>query len=798
MSLFSARHGKKIAEPLAHRHLITHNGTMSFSVLIVRLSQFRDVVKSTTHQFLYGECARVLSDDCIDFAFLPPESARRHHSSLTGTRTHMPAADFDLLLISNSYAVELINLPYMLKVAGIPYSSSERREKNVKPLIILGGSNALASQAMLFSEDNALADAVYFGEGEENVTAIVKALAEAPDGKRRSTLASLQDTITGLRVFGAPHKIIKKAIYSGTNVELLANAKQALFDSAEAGTVRLMISYDCPSFCTFCFEGWERKPYREVPFSELFKAAKHLKRETGASTLEITAFNFNTHTDVTKIITEMNKIFAQVNFMSQRADILASNNAFASYEIAAGKRQYTLGAEGVSERMRSYFNKNLNEETLLKSMTLLMSQNAVKEIKLFYIITGIETEEDFADFRNFLAKTTELKTQYSSPARILCSFGLLVRMPFTPLRYEKLLLTKDEWQAVVDSIKQTVESAGYEFRLTYPYEEYFLSQALVLTNNYAAPALVDFAEHDIVYDQTLPDGAWDLFTRHFPVTPEFTAEKNADYKFAYSGIDTSTPADFLYARFLDAKSGREMKSCMSGECRGCGSCSPDERRFLLNHKINMPSGQDKTDVASILLEKQRAKPVFIAIDIPENMAHSRTETRAAFVMRKLMDEVEKAGTEPASLIMTAEDVLFGSGSYACRLPHWYGTTIYAVYPLSGETRPVLSAALNRAGIKTADAASVPAECRITLIPDRLTETAQLEKTAQSLLDSMHLPYILSRKADYTNLMIAPKALKKHIVDTCSVHNGKIFLTCSMKANFSILEKERLNALTEIV
>jgi len=237
---------------------------------------------------------------------------------------------------------------------------------------------------------------------------------------------------------------------------------------------------------------------------------------------------------------------------------------------------------------------------------------------------------------------------------------------------------------------------------------------------------------------------------------------------------------------------------MSGECRGCGSCSPDERRFLLNHKINMPSGQDKTDVASILLEKQRAKPVFIAIDIPENMAHSRTETRAAFVMRKLMDEVEKAGTEPASLIMTAEDVLFGSGSYACRLPHWYGTTIYAVYPLSGETRPVLSAALNRAGIKTADAASVPAECRITLIPDRLTETAQLEKTAQSLLDSMHLPYILSRKADYTNLMIAPKALKKHIVDTCSVHNGKIFLTCSMKANFSILEKERLNALTEIV
>jgi len=762
----------------------------------MRLSQFRDVVKSTTHQFLYGECARVLSDECIDFAFLPSESARSHHCALEGFRTHIPAADFDLILVANSYAVELINLPYMLKTAGIPYSSRERFHRNVKPIIILGGSNAMASQAMLFSENEALTDAVYFGEGEKNVTAIVKALSEASDGERRSTLISLQNVITGLRVFSAPHKTVRKAVFSGTNAELLANAKQALFDSAEADTVRLMISYDCPSFCTFCFEGWERKPYREVPFSELLKAAKHLKRETGAATLEITAFNFNTHTDITKIITEMNKLFAQVNFMSQRADILASNNTLASYEIAAGKRQYTLGAEGISERMRSYFNKNLDEKTLLASMSLLMAQNAVKEIKLFYIIAGIETDEDFADFRHFLSKAAELKTQYGSPARILCSFGLLVRMPFTPLRYEKLLLTKEEWQPVVENIKQTVESAGYEFRLTYPYEEYFLSQVLVLTNHYAAPALIDFAEHTIVYDQTLPDGAWNLFLKHVPVTPEFTAEKSADYKFAYSDINTRTPASFLYARFLDAKNGMEMKSCMSGECRGCGSCTQNERNFLLGHTITMPSGSDKSDVAALLLEKQRVKPVYIKTEIPENMTHCRTETKAAFVMRKLMDAVERAGTEPVSLIMKAEDVLFGSDRYTGRLPNWYGSTLYAVYAFSDDTRSVLSAALSNAGIPADDTEKIPAECRITLIPDRQTEDTELEKTAQALLNSMHLPYVLLRKSGYTNLVIAPKALKKHIVDSCLVHDGKIFVTCSIKADFGILAKKQFHMLTE--
>jgi radical SAM superfamily enzyme YgiQ (UPF0313 family) len=771
---------------------------MPFRVLIMRLSQFRDVVKSTTHQFLYGECAGVIDDNCIDFVFLPPENSRHRQNMLAGIRSHAPASEFDLILVSNSYAVELINLPYMLKLAGIPYSSDERRTKNTKPLIILGGSNALSSQGILFSEDNALVDAVYFGEGEQNVSAIVKAISEVSEDKRRETLSGLQNKITGLRVFGAPSRIIKKAIFSGTNVEMLANARQALFDSGEAGTARLMISYDCPSFCSFCFEGWERKPYREVPFEELIKAAKHLKRETGAETLEITAFNFNTHTDVTKIITEMNKIFSQVNFMSQRADILASSNTLAAYEIAAGKRQYTLGAEGISEHMRSYFNKNLDEATLLKAMTLLMTQNAVKEIKLFYIIAGLETDDDFADFKEFLAKVAELKTQYSSPARILCSFGLLVRMPFTPLQYEKLLLTKEEWQPVIDKTKQTVESAGYEFRLTYPYEEYFLSQALVLTNQYTAPALVDFAEHDILYDESLPPRAWELFTRHFPITQEFTAEKTPDHHFAYSSVDTCTSAKFLYARFLEAKAGKEMKSCMSGECNGCGSCTDTQRKFLTDHTIHMPTSADKSAVLAQLLQKQRTKPVYVTLSIPEDMSHSRSETRAAYVMRLLMDAVEKTGLEAAASIMSAKDTLFDSGGFTGKFPHWYGETTYAVYPFSAESRTELLSALFKAGIAASDTEIIPSEFKITLESRKLPETKDLEKTAQALIASMHLPYILSRKNDYVYLSIVPKALKKHIVSDCFIHDGKIVLTCSQKADFTAILKEQFIAHTEFL
>src|SRR5574344_685448 len=278
---------------------------MTFRVLIVRLSPFHDVVKSTTHQFLYGECARILDDDCIDFAFLPGENARKRREPLVSHNQRRPLREFDVILITNSYAVELINLPYLMKCAGIPYRAAERTADPHTPLLIMGGSNALSSQAMMYSEDEALVDAVFFGEGETHVTEMIRALSQVPADKRRAVLASLQGTVTGLRVFGAPRRTVEKAIYAGTNTELLASAKQALFDSPEALTVRLMISYDCPSFCTFCFEGWERKPYREVPVEELIRAARHLKAETGADPLEVTAFNFNTHTDITRIIIEL-------------------------------------------------------------------------------------------------------------------------------------------------------------------------------------------------------------------------------------------------------------------------------------------------------------------------------------------------------------------------------------------------------------------------------------------------------------------------------------------------------------
>jgi len=790
---------------------------MNFRVLIVRLSPFPETIKSVTHQFLYGECRRVLADEDIDFAFFPSESECKHKAPLCGSKTKIPAKDFNLILIVNSFTSELLNLPYLLKLADIPYASSARRTTSLPnnyPLIIMGGSNALAAQSILFNEYDALVDALYFGEGERNVEKIVRALSTSTTPWQ--ALDTLQETVDGLKVFGADNAcqnkttIIHKAINNDTSTELLANAEQRLFDSPEATTARLFIAYGCPAFCTFCFEGWEHKPYREVPVTKLLQAAQELRAKTGTDTLEITAYNFNTYSDVTPLFRELNKLFFQVNFMSQRADILASHPELVSYEVASGKKQYTLGIEGISERMRLYYNKNLSEQTALVCLTQLLKQ-PIREIKLFYIISGLETQQDNDDYKQFLAKIASLKETYNNGIRILCSFGLLVRMPFTPLQYEKLLLTKEEWSPIIAMIRETTQNAGYEFRLTYPYEEYFLSQTLALyppcKDNYLAPVLCEMAEHNFIYKQGIAPEAWDFFRSKINIDKSFVEEKDDTYHFAFNYLDCRTPKNVLYQRYRNSKqlftsnnaTSCETPLCLGAKCSGCNSCLPEQRTFLEQHKLTIPSEIDRTEIALLAKEKAQSQPVYIEVEInnvilnagtsvPAPRAHQ--ETKDAALMRTLFTVIPGATT----LIMTVRDVLFGSKLFEGKLPHWYGKTIYAVFPFTNKMRAQLSDALTKAGYTVHNEQFIPDKISMELttpsVPkDTPSIQKKLEKFAVTLLDDMHMQYTLSRSATATAIFsITSKSLKKHVVSSCSVESDSIKIIGSSKIDLSSISK----------
>ncbi|MCX7007573.1 MAG: hypothetical protein NTY53_10065, partial [Kiritimatiellaeota bacterium] len=572
-----------------------------FRALIVRLSSFRDVDRSTPHLFLADAVRRVAPEAFVDFAFFPPSRDRallREHDVpwLTGIFSHRSAEEFDIVLISNAYTLELFNLPALLLGSGIPPWARDRTGR--WPPFILGGSNAMASQAILDTDGGSFADAIFFGEGEEQVEKLIVRLSAqvgaakpcrenslqsfaapiqlgpspsavtdrhysnpSPVGgafqprelqptqpptreqelppTRPDLLNALNNSIPGLWLTGRwPEQPIPKATVQNPNAAQLP-VRAPLLNSGEAGTARLQINYGCPAFCTFCFEGYDRKPYREVAAADLLEAARELKRASGAEALELFSFNFNTHGELLALLPELNRLFDRVNMMSQRVDLLATAPELLPAELAAGKRSFTLGIEGLSARLRAALHKSLPTADIHAVLRHLLREK-IRELKFFFLLTGDETADDFAEFTAFCRELRELCRVGQSGLRVMFSFGLLIRMPFTPLRHDRLRLDEAAWRPLIRAAERAVTSAHFEFRLAMTWPEYAVTQMLALTPAGLAPALLAFAQDGFCYDQSLPADVerclrtW--MQEHALWTQAWLDEKAADFPFALSFV----------------------------------------------------------------------------------------------------------------------------------------------------------------------------------------------------------------------------------------------------------------------
>ena len=147
------------------------------TILLLRLSNIRDTAASSTHRLLADLVCAALPDARVDFAFLPPKPAPR----VTGVLSGKPWSEFDLILVSNSFVQEAVNLPWLLRANGVAAWAAERSE--AFPPVLLGGSNAFASQCLVRPDGQAVPDAIFFGEAEESLPRFMRRWAAASGGK---------------------------------------------------------------------------------------------------------------------------------------------------------------------------------------------------------------------------------------------------------------------------------------------------------------------------------------------------------------------------------------------------------------------------------------------------------------------------------------------------------------------------------------------------------------------------------------------------------------------------------------
>ncbi|HPS14267.1 MAG TPA: radical SAM protein [Spirochaetales bacterium] len=698
-------------------------------ILIVRLSPWTDVEQSTSHLVLFSETRSQLLRAYIDFAFLPaaPDRHALNQADLPwffGRQSHRSPADFDLIMISNAFGLELVNLSYLFSTSSLDWSSRNRANEDGLPIIIIGGSNANCMGAIVkFSADrnthktpgkgleqaeDSFVDGIFFGEGEGAVGPLAAILTRHSSNARvdLSAKARKERLLEARKVQGFWPCLLadeaKKAVAtrrpSTPQIPLVLNGNAAL-------EVKLAITAGCPGYCSFCLEGWDRRPYQEGSLEQILAEARALRAKTGADTLEVYSYNFNTHARIFDLLFELNRIFPHVSFMSQRIDILAQTRGLFEAELAAGKRSFTFGIEGVSARMRSFYHKGISDQDIETCLDKALINN-VRELKLFFIIAGIEDAQDLEEFSAFVRHIAEKKRATMSSTRVLVSAGFLVRLPFTPLQYAPLGFDRDKLSGLDSALATACEASGVEYRTATSLEEYFVDQTISLAGANLLPWLVTTPTKGIIFDSKISKGAWKSLQEYceqldnpgnpaqnadptrfgnsqagFFSNSAFVAEKPQDFRPPMAFVESEEYWTALYQQFITAKNFIDREPCLGKRCLTCGGCeTQDQKRFMTSHRLVLPTSANySANLARLVAAKAAFTPVFAEIKLPYELAFARNAYRESWILRTLCALVP--GLE--RIVFRVAESLYGTnqafGDIVRQNQGRFGVSIFAFY-----------------------------------------------------------------------------------------------------------------------
>lgn len=631
-------------------------------VLIVRLSPYNEVAAGITHTYLY-QMAAAVSGVYVDMAFMPPAADEKIFREagvplLTGVGSKEAAGAFDLIAVSNSVLQELINLPALLHYSQLPLSGRDRDQQG-SPLIILGGSNSYTHSILHGAVDDnggcGLVDGGLMGDGEQVFAGLITLLRDNSSLSRPQKLVLLQKELPG---FYLPSSYSQKFSESGELLAIVAKPgvpmpvvsnKTACRDNSEtwlggpllyegAGSSHVLVSAGCPSFCSFCKESWEQKPYRETPIKRVITAARQLKASLGLSEISLMTFNANTCSEIFSLIDRLGEMFARVSIKSQRFDAIVHAPALLDLQFEAGKRTYTCAMEGISERMRTLLQKNLDEKTILAGVDLLMERN-MRQMKVFLILTGYELEADIEEFKIFLAQVKERTAVGKARPRLTFSFAVLFRAPQTPMQYAPSRQNISAMQRQLEQLCALIVAAGFEARVSSGPEDAEVSEFIAYADRRHTPVLVEASlQRGFRYYGEISRKLhefWRKKLKHLGLRDPGAMERKLETVFPWDDVDTGIKKVFLYNIWQKISSGGEIRACLaepwgSGSCVGCGACQSPAEITALNSL-----GPDLSLLRSRPVEEKSAQ-IGLLIKIPKVWAFCSREFIAAALARRLM------------------------------------------------------------------------------------------------------------------------------------------------------------------
>ncbi len=524
------------------------------------------------------------------------DKMRENNIPLYALESKDPVKAFDFVGFTLQYEMSFSNIVNMLDLAGIPILSEERLQE--APFVCAGGPCAYNPEP--------LADIVDFfmmGEGEEIINEVMDVYGQWKGTGR--TRQEFLEEIAKLEGIYVPSFYTFDYNEDGTIKELiplkpqypLSIRKRIIKDMDKAyfpekiivpytdivhDRIMLEIFRGCTRGCRFCQAGFIYRPVREKSPERLLELAKKLEESTGYEEISLTSLSTSDYTGLepltTGLLEDMEERKVNLSLPSLRIDSFSLDLMEKAQKVR--KSGLTFAPEAGTQRLRDVINKGVEEEDLLKAVSLAFN-GGWNGVKLYFML-GLPTEtlEDVAGVADLAFKVVDVyrnvpRERKGKGLNVTVSTATFVPKAFTPFQWE----AQDSIENVHEKqmhLKDKIRSK----QITYNYHENklsFMEAVFARGDRRVCKVLIKAWQMGCRFDGWGEHFNYALWMKAFEecgVDPYFYATRKREYDeiFPWDHIDVGVSKKYLINENKKALEGKVTPNC-SVYCGGCGATS---------------------------------------------------------------------------------------------------------------------------------------------------------------------------------------------------------------------------------
>ena len=529
--------------------------------------------------YLFNQQEGVVCERCFapweDYA----DYLKSNNQTLCSLETKTPLSQFDFVGFSMQYEMCYSNFFYMMKLAGMPFTSQERGEDF--PIIVAGGPCAVNMEPMY-----KFFDMIFVGEGESPWPKILADYRKMKGIKKSEFLQYVAQNYSCIYV-----PSLWNIEYDGDVVKHMPEGKVVRNIEADINTTftpdkqwvpGMEVVHDravlelfrgCANGCRFCQAGIIYRPVRERNADGVFELCKSLLENTGYNELSLNSLSTGDYSGLSCLLEQLLPYAKQnnvkLNLPSLRLDTFKGG-------FAAGNRlsSLTFAPEAGTQRLRDVINKNITDDNIMTTIEEAFKQG-YSSVKLYFMI-GLPTET-MEDVEGIFHLACRVKALYSrtkvskKPLRLSVSCSTFIPKPFTPFQWEAFD-SRENVENKLNFLREKCRSKGIQFAYN-DYDCSLLEAVLARGGRSVADAIVEAfnngAKFDAWSEHFKSQAYFDAFEKCGVDINKIVGAKSVDDILPWDFVDVGVDKSFLVRERNKAYECKTTPSC-TVQCNGCG------------------------------------------------------------------------------------------------------------------------------------------------------------------------------------------------------------------------------------